>query len=74
MKHFVDYGHSLGYLVGFYQINGFTEGQNQGWTPEYNFGSKDAALVRWNAAIASHADFISTDQYEDVAQVIRAKR
>jgi hypothetical protein len=72
MKHFVDYGHSLGYVVSFYEVNGFSEDQNQGWTAEYNFGSKQA-LVRWNALISAHADFISTDQYEAVAQVIQGK-
>jgi hypothetical protein len=74
VKRFVEYGHSLGYLVSFYQVNGFTEDQNQGWTPEYNFGSKEAGMARWNAAIAAHADFISTDQYEDVAKSIRGNR
>jgi hypothetical protein len=73
VKHFVDYGHSLGYLVSFYEVNGFTDAQNQGWTAEYNFGSKEAATVRWKALIAAHADFIATDQYEDVAHAIRAK-
>lgn len=74
VKRFVDYGHSLGYLVGFYSINGFTEQQNQGWTAEFNFGSREAALIRWNAAIKAHADFIATDQYEDLAKVIRTSR
>ncbi len=73
VKKFVDYGHSLGYLVGFYSINGFTEQQNQGWTAEFNFGAPQAALPRWNAAIEAHADFIATDQYEDLAKTIRAK-
>lgn len=71
LKKFVNYGHKLGYLVSFYETNGFTDGENQGWTPEYNFGSKDAARVRWNALIKAHADFIATDQYEDVAETIR---
>jgi hypothetical protein len=73
VKKFVNYGHSLGYLVGFYSINGFTEQQNQGWTPEFNFGTPQAALLRWDAAIKAHADFIATDQYEDLSKVIRAK-
>lgn len=73
VKKFVDYGHSLGYLVSFYEVNGFTEDQNQGWTAEYNFGSRDAAQVRWEALIAAHADFIATDQYEEVARTIRSK-
>jgi hypothetical protein len=74
IKKFVDLGHRMGYLVSFYETNGFTDDQNQGWTPEYNFGSKDAARVRWNALIKAHADYIATDQYEDVAQTIHAAR
>jgi hypothetical protein len=74
VKKFVDYGHSLGYLVSFYSINGFTDPQNQGWTAEFNFGSLEAAQIRWNAAIKAHADFIATDQYEDLAKAIRAQR
>jgi hypothetical protein len=70
LKKFVEYGHRLGYLVSFYSINGFTDKQNQGWTQEFNFGSAEAAMVRWNAAIAAHADFIATDQYEDVVKAI----
>jgi hypothetical protein len=74
LKKFVEYGHRLGYLVSFYEVNGFTDDQNQGWTAEFNFGSREAAMVRWNAAIKAHADFIATDQYEELAKVIRAKR
>lgn len=73
LKHFVEYGHSLGYLVSFYEVNGFTDAQNQGWTAEYNFGSKEAAATRWKALIAAHADFIATDQYEDVAKAIHGR-
>jgi hypothetical protein len=73
VKRFVEYGHSLGYLVSFYSINGFTDEENQGWTQEFNFGSREAAMVRWNAAKAAHADFIATDQYEDVAKAISSK-
>jgi hypothetical protein len=74
MKEFVEYGHKLGYLVSLYSVNGFTDSQNQGWTAEYNFGSREAAERRWNAAIAAHADFIATDQYEELAKEIRKKR
>src|SRR5262249_50304473 len=70
---FVEYGHSLGYLVSFYSINGFTDAQNQGWTAEFNFGSKEAATIRWNAAIEAHADFIATDEYEDLAKLTHRK-
>ena len=73
IKRFVEYGHSLGYLVSFYSVNGFSDAENQGWTAEYNFGSKQAAQTRINALVAAHADFIATDQYEEVAQLIRRK-
>jgi hypothetical protein len=72
LKKFVDYGHRLGYLVGFYCLNGYTASEDQGWDKDYNFGSRDAVEPRWKAAIQAHADFISTDQYETVAQAIRA--
>jgi hypothetical protein len=39
-------------------------------TQEFNFGSGQAAMVRWNAAIAAHGEFIATDQYEDGAKAI----
>ena len=74
IKHFVEYGHSLGYLVSFYEVNGFTDEQNQGWTAEYNFGSMQAAQKRWSELVAAHADFIATDQYEEVAEFIRKQR
>ncbi|MBO0858677.1 MAG: hypothetical protein J2P21_09460 [Chloracidobacterium sp.] len=74
IKQFVDYGHSMGYLVSFYHINGFSAAENQGWTDEYNFGSKEAAILRWKAALDAHADFIATDQYEDVAKFLHGKR
>ena len=63
-----------GYLVSFYSVNGFTEAQNQGWDPEFNFGSAEAAKARWTAALKLHADFVATDQYELLGGVIRSAR
>ena len=74
LKKFVDYGHRLGYLVSFYCLDGYSESENQGWDKEYNFGSREAVQIRWNALIRAHADFISTDQYETVAGLIRTGR
>ena len=74
LKRFVDYGHGLGYLVGFYCLDGYTDSENQGWDKDYNFGSKEKAMVRWQAVARAHADFISTDQVEDVAKVIQGTR
>jgi len=73
LKEFVDYGHRLGYAVSFYCLDGYSASENQGWDKDYNFGSLDAARIRWNAVIRAHADFISTDQYEAVAGLIRAE-
>ena len=74
LKKFVDYGHRLGYFVGFYCLDGYTEAENQGWDKGYNFGSKDRVMPRWQAAVRARADFIATDQVEEVAKVIRTSR
>lgn len=70
LKEFVAYGHRLGYLVGVYCLDGYTEADNQGWDKDYNLGSRDAAMVRWNAAFNAKADFISTDHYEQLADTL----
>jgi 2-methylisocitrate lyase-like PEP mutase family enzyme len=64
----------MGYLVSFWNLNGTdsANNQNMGWNAGYNFGSKDAAIVRWQAAAKAGADFIGTDQYEDVGRTIKA--
>ncbi len=71
LKDFVNYGHRLGYFVAFYCLDGYTAAENQGWDKDYNFGSKEKVMPRWQAAVRAHADFISTDQMEDVAAVIK---
>ena len=70
----VRYGHGLGYLMGFYCLDGFTAAENEGWEDEYNFGSMEQAEMRWKAAIAAHADIIASDQYEALAKTIRSSR
>jgi len=74
LKSFVDYGHRLGYFVGVYCLDGYTQAENQGWDKDYNFGAKERVMPRWQAAVRAHADFISTDQMEDVAAAIKAAR
>jgi hypothetical protein len=71
LKKFVDYGHRLGYFVGFYCLNGYTASEDQGWDKDYNFGARETVELRWRAAIQAHADFISTDQYETLGNLIR---
>ena len=72
LKKLVDYGHGLGYFVGVFSISGWTQAENQGWDKDYNFGSRDAAKVRWQAAARAHADFVSTDHYEEAAATIHS--
>jgi len=73
LKTIVSYGHHLGYVMSFYCLDGFTPSENQGWEEEYNFGSMDAVVPRWKAAIRAHADMISTDHYEELAKEIRTR-
>ena len=70
LKNFVEYGHRQGYFVGFYCLDGYTDAENQGWDKDNNFGSKEKVMQRWTAAVRAHADFISTDQMKDLAEVI----
>lgn len=74
LKQFVQYGHRLGYFVGVYCLDGYTEAENQGWDKDYNFGSKEKVMQRWQAAVRAHVDFLSTDQVEDVAAVLKQSR
>lgn len=74
LQHWMTYGHRLGYMMSVYCLDGYTAAENQGWDKDYNFGSREAVMVRWQAAVKAKADFISTDQYKEVAQVIQGAR
>jgi hypothetical protein len=74
LKKFVDYGHRLGYFVSFYCLNGYTAMEDQGWDAGYNFGSREKVMARWQAVARAHADFLSTDQVEEVAKVLKGAR
>ena len=63
--------HKLGYLIAFYHLNGHSAEDNKGWEDESNFGSLERSKVRWTACVKAGVDFISTDQYEEVAELIR---
>jgi hypothetical protein len=74
LKSIVDYGHSLGYVMAFYCLDGYAASDDQGWDAGYNFGSRDVVEPRWRAAIAAHTDLISTDQYQELADIIRSRQ
>ncbi|HLG98339.1 MAG TPA: hypothetical protein VKX49_18630 [Bryobacteraceae bacterium] len=72
LRALVDRAHRLGYWIRFYTLDGFPQGDDHGWSEDYNFGSLEAARIRWRAAIAAGVDFIATDQYEDLGRQIKA--
>jgi hypothetical protein len=37
----------------------------------YNFGSREAVVERWKAAIAAGVNFIATNQYEALATYLK---
>jgi hypothetical protein len=71
LRALVNRAHTLGYWVRFYVLDGFAHGEGKGWGDDYNFGSKEAVILRWKATIAAGVNFISTDQYEDLAQYLK---
>jgi hypothetical protein len=60
--------HAHGLWIRLYTLNGLI-GDRDGWTASYNFGSLDAARLRWRAAIDAGVDFIATDQYDELARL-----
>lgn len=63
----VNHAHRLGFWIRFYALNGF-DGQPAGG---YNFGSSQAAHLRWQAAYQAGVDLIATDQYEELGALLR---
>lgn len=62
--------HDAGLWLRVYTLNGHTPAESLGWFDSYNFGTRDAAAIRWRAAIAAGVDFIATDQYEALAPLL----
>ena len=74
LRGIVSRAHAAGLWVRFYTLNGHTPGQGLGWTESYNFGSLDAVRERLKAAVAAGVEFIATDQYEELAQLLPEAR
>ena len=66
LRSLVARAHANGLWIRFYTLDGATSDELSchGWFRDYNFGSIDAARVRWHAAIAAHVDYLASDQYE----------
>lgn len=72
LRALVERAHANGLWIRFYTLDGAAESELSchGWFHGYNFGSLDAARVRWRAAIAAHVDYLASDQYELVGKEI----
>jgi hypothetical protein len=71
LRALVDHAHKLGYWIRFYTLDGLGRDESKGWDESYNFGSRDAAAIRWKAAKAAGVNLIATDQYEEASAVLR---
>lgn len=73
LRALVERAHSNGLWIRFYTLDGATKDELSchGWFRGYNFGSIEAARVRWRAAIAAHVDYLASDQYELLGAEIR---
>ncbi len=71
LRALVDHAHRLGYWIRFYTLDGFGPAEDRGWGQDYNFGSREAVLARWRGALRAGVNLIATDQYEELAGVMR---
>jgi len=71
LRALVDHAHKLGYWIRFYTLDGFGPGEDKGWGNGYNLGSHEAVSIRWKAALAAGVDLIASDQYEELAKVMK---
>lgn len=71
LRAIVTRAHAQGLWIRFYTLNGHEPGRGSGWSDGYNFGSLGAARERWRAAVDAGVDFIASDQYGDLAEMLR---
>ena len=69
----VQRAHANNLWIRFYTLDGFAPEQDLGYTASYNFGTLDAARVRWRAVIRAGVDFVATDQYGEFAAERRVR-
>ena len=74
LRALVDHAHRLGFWIRFYTLDGFDPNEGLGWDKGYNFGSRDAAVRRWQAALAAGVNLIATDQYEELAAYMKGQK
>jgi hypothetical protein len=76
LQQLVKHAHERGLWIRFYTLDGLPDRdlKANGWDKDYNFGSKQQVLVRWQASLDAGVDFIATDQYEDLAEFLATWR
>lgn len=75
LNQLVQYAHAHNLYIRFYTLDGATKSglSCNGWFSTYNFGSREAVLERWKAAIKAGADYIATDQYEELGSLVAGR-
>jgi hypothetical protein len=70
---FVAYAHQRGFWIRFYTLDGESVQQESGLGlfHVYNFGTEAAAEQRWWAAEKAGVDYIASDQYEALGQMLK---
>ena len=70
----VRYAHANNLWIRFYTLDGATKAELScnGWFRSYNFGSLQAVKTRWAAAAKAGADFIASDQYEELGAYLKS--
>jgi hypothetical protein len=77
LRSLVEHAHRNGLWIRFYTLDGVDKKEDlscHGWFGGYNFGSLDAARLRWRAALTAGVDYIASDQYEALGTIIRENR
>jgi hypothetical protein len=73
LRDLVRFAHQRGFWIRFYTLDGVSTAEEscRGIFHSYNFGSRGASETRWRAAARAGVDYIASDQYEDLAQILR---
>jgi hypothetical protein len=75
LKSFVAQAHARGLWIRFYTLDGASKAEQDanGWFAGYNFPSLDAARLRWIDCIRDGVDYLASDQYELVSDLVRKR-
>ena len=73
LRSLVEHAHANGLWIRFYTLDGASDKERScnGWFHGYDFGALSAAEVRWKAAWQDGVDYLASDQYERVAQLLK---